>query len=253
MHTVDTRSLLALLTGCVLLTAAWPADGTAQDRAPLAPDRPGFGDGTAVVTPQTLQAETGYALNADGSSTTLELGQLLLRYGLTHNVELRGYANSYVVADGSNGYTGTGLGAKWKLFQTDLVQLSTVAALALPTGTGPFKSFDDRARQEVRLAFDGALGSTLTFSANGGVSFYYTGTSATSWLFTPSLSTPLNARTGFYVGYAGFYSETTDTNWVESGLTYLVSPDTQLDLNTGLQLDAGSDLFFVGLGLAHRF
>ena len=222
-------------------------------RAQFAPDRPGLGDGSSVVNPQTVQAEMGYALNDNDGFTQHELGQLLLRYGVNGFLELRGGINSYVFTDANDGYSGTSVGAKVRLWRSELAQLSGVATTDLPTGTGRFSARDDRARQELKLAFDGALGSGLTLSVNGGLRFFYTDNAQTEWLFIPTLSTSLSARTGFYVGYGGFYAENANANFVEAGLTYLTGPNTQVDVNTGFQVDEGSDAFFLGLGLAHRF
>ena len=229
------------------------ATGPGTTHAQIAADRPGLGDGSSVVGTQTMQAELGYALNSFDGFTQHEFGQLLLRYGVNNFLELRGNVNSFVFTDGDDGYNGTGVGAKVRLWRSGLAQLSGVATTGLPTGTGPFESVDDRARQQLKLAFDGALGTGLTLSVNGGLSFFYTDDAATEWLFIPTLSTSFNERTGFYVGYGGFYRENSNTNFVEAGLTYLTGPNTQLDVNTGLQLDEGSDYFFLGLGLAHRF
>jgi len=194
----------------------------------------------------------GYALGVNGR-TTHELGQLLLRYGLRDFLELRGGIGSYVFSEGSDGYNGTNVGAKVRLWRSSLARLSGVASTSLPTGTGPFDSGDDRVRQDLRLAFDGALGANLSLSINGGLRFFYTDTAETEWVFIPTLSTSLNERTGFYVGYAGFYRETTDGNWVQAGLTYLTNPNTQLDVNTGLRLDEESNRAFFGIGFSHRF
>ena len=247
------RSTLTTFAAIILLPAMLSDTAQAQDRPPLAPDRPGLGEGTSIVGANTVQAEFGYALNVQGTTSALEVGQLLLRYGLSENLELRGNVNSYVVGEGADGYTGTGVGAKWQLHRSNVSQLSLVATVGLPTGTGPFERADNRVRQALLLAFDGALGSGLAFSATGGANFYYTGDAQTQWVFIPTLTTSLNERSGLYVGYGGFYGEGDSENWVEAGLTYLISPDAQLDVNTGLQLDENSDQFFVGLGLAYRF
>jgi len=61
------------------------------------------------------------------------------------------------------------------------------------------------------------------------------------------------ARTYAYVGYAGFYDDGPNANWVEGGLTFLANPDTQLDVNTGLRVDDNGNDFFLGVGVAHRF
>ncbi|MEF8940074.1 MAG: transporter [Salinivenus sp.] len=222
--------------------------------AQISADRPGFGDGTATVAPGTFQAGLGYAVNGNGV-TSHELGQLFLRYGVTDALELRGGVGSYVAIESpfDNGYNGTGVGAKLRLFQNETSALSGVATLGLPTGTGAFDTVDDRARQTVKLAYDGALGEGLTLSVNGGASFFYTDDSAVEWLFIPTLSFGLTETTGAYVGYAGFYDDGPNANWVEGGLTLLANPDTQLDVNTGLRVDDNGDDFFVGLGVAHRF
>jgi hypothetical protein len=243
-------SVAALL---LLLSGAGPLASHAQ----ISADRPGFGDGSATVAPGTFQAGLGYAVNGNGF-TSHELGQLFLRYGLLDGLELRGGVGSYVVNESpvDDGYGGTSVGAKLRLFRNDVSTLSGVATLGLPTGTGAFDTPDDRARQEVKLAYDGALGEGLTLSVNGGASFFYAeGTQedrAVEWLFIPTLSFGLTDDVGAYVGYAGFYTDAANANWVEGGFTLLATLDTQLDVNTGLRVDEGSD-FFVGLGVAHRF
>lgn len=245
---------VALLLSFALLGAGVTAPATAQ----ISSDRPGFGDGASMVAPRTFQAEMGYAFNGNGLNSH-ELGQLLLRYGLTSRIEVRGGVGSYVVNESpfDNGYSGTALGTKVRLLQSDLWTLSGVATLGLPTGTGAFDSADDRARQELKLAFDGALGEDITLSVNGGTSFFYSGgvqdDRDVSVLFIPTLSFGLTDGVGAYVGYAGFYDDGRNANWVEGGFTYLYDPNTQLDVNVGLQLDDYSDSFFLGVGVARRF
>ena len=121
----------------------------------------------------------------------------------------------------------------------------------LPTGTGAFES--DRVSQTLALAYDGALGEGLGISVNGGTEVPYGGDADPSYLFIPTLSFGVTDRVGAYVGYAGFYSTGLNTNYVEAGLTLLSSPNTQLDVNTGLQIDEDRSAFVAGLGLAHRF
>lgn len=255
MHDV-TRLSRWVVSAAVLLLLVSTAPREAE--AQIAADRPGFGDGTATVGAGTFQAGLGYAFNGNGLNSH-ELGQLLLRFGVTDALELRGGVNSYVVNEApvENGYTGTDVGAKLRLFQNETSALSGVATLGLPTETGPYDLPDDRARQEVKLAFDGALGEGLTLSVNGGASFFYSAGAQDNrfveWLFIPTLSFGVTENTGAYVGYAGFYDDGPNTNWVEGGLTFLSNVDTQFDVNVGLQIDDQADAFFVGLGAARRF
>lgn len=251
------RSIQFLLA--VLLVAGLaPAPAAAQ----IAADRPGFGDGATTVTPGTVQLGLGYALDRQTGrapgETTHEFGQVLLRGGLANGVELRGGLGSFKATEGGSGYDGAALGAKVRVLRTSQTALSGVATASFPLATDPFASPDDRVRQELKLAFDGALGEGLALSVNSGASFFYaTGTQdnrATEGLFIPTLSFGLSEETGAYVGYAGFYGTGPNENWVEGGVTFTPNADTQFDVNTGLRVDSNIDTgFFVGFGLARRF
>lgn len=229
-------------------------------QAQIAADRPGFADGTATVDAGTVQLSGGYAFNGDGASLsgasydTHELGQLLLRYGVIDGVEIRGGGNSLVVTESplDNGYNGTSLGTKVHLFENGRMSVSGLATVALPTGTGFFES-EDRFQQEIKVAADAGLSEKLALTVNGGARFFYASEDQLHWLFLPALSYDLAERIGAYVGYAGFYHESVTVNWLEGGLTLLLDQDTQLDANAGVQVDNGTQPYFLGVGVAHRF
>lgn len=257
----------ALAVVALFLMSCLPSSAPAQ----ISTDRPGFGDGSATVSSQTVQVELGYSFTGNGANNH-ELGQLLLRYGVTPAVELRGGIGSVVLTDNQRpapvlattpepvvelGYTGTSAGVKGRLFHNNATTVSGLATLRLPTEAGHLGSADDRARQELKLAIDRAVGNRLALSVNAGTRFFYAAgiqnDRAVEWLLFPSLSASLTESVEAYVGYAGFYSDGLNANWGEGGLTLLQSADTQFDVNTGLRLDDRSDAFFLGLGIAHRF
>ena len=246
MNLSSTRLALALVLPFAVVLLA-PSSATGQ----ISADRPGFGDGPATVAPGTVQAELGAAAANDDFGTNAELGQLLLRYGVADFLELRGGVGSFALDAPDTEYTGTSVGGKLRLAQSSLSALSVVSTWALPTGTGAFEN--ERVSQTLALAFNGALGEGLGLSANAGTSVPYGGDTDPSYLFIPTLSFSLADQVGAYVGYAGFYSTGLNTNYVEAGVTLLSGPDTQLDVNTGLQVDENRSAFFAGLGLAHRF
>jgi hypothetical protein len=262
---------LSATAAVLLLSLGLPFSAHAQ----ISADRPGFGTGSATVGAGTFQAELGYQFRStwmpmvgQGFTTganTHELGQGLFRYGITDALELRAGLNSYVLISGSNSgytdyYSGASLGAKVRLFQTQTMRLGGLATLDLPTElpSGP----DDRARQELRLAFDTDLGDRFQLAINGGTSFYYSAgiqnDRAVEWLFIPTLSADLTLSLDAYVGYAGFYGtfggNSYSRDWLESGVTYRLTPDTQLDLNLGTRIgmDDVSDLS-IGVGVSKRF
>jgi hypothetical protein len=246
MRIASTRIALTIFFPLAVLLLA-PLTATGQ----ISADRPGFGDGTATVAPGTVQAEFGAAAANDDFGTNAELGQLLLRYGVADFLELRGGVGSFALDAPDTEYTGTSVGGKLRLAQSSLSAFSLVSTWNLPTGTGAFES--DRVSQTLALAYNGALGEGLGISVNGGTEVPYGGDGDPSYLFVPTLSVDITDGVGGYVGYAGFYSTGLNTNYVEAGLTLLSSPNTQLDVNTGLQVDEDRSAFFAGLGLAHRF
>ena len=200
---------------------------------------------------ETVQIELGAVGANDDFGTNGALGQGLLRYGVTDFLELRGGLGSIVFDAPGTEYTGTSVGGKLRVHQSPLSTLSVVSTWALPTGTGAFDA--ENVAQTLTLAYDGALGEDLGLSVNVGASLPYAEGANLSYLFIPTLSFDIVDRLGGYVGYAGFYADGPNTNFVEAGVTLLSSHDTQLDVNTGLQVDEDRDAFFLGLGLAHRF
>jgi hypothetical protein len=112
-----------------------------------------------------------------------------------------------------------------------------------------------------------ALGSNLSLTVNAGANFFWSeGEEAflsdrkVEYVFIPTLNIGITETTSAYVGYAGFYSDDSqpfdaaNANFVETGVTFLATPDTQIDLNGGLRVDDNVDSeFFLGVGLSQRF
>lgn len=223
--------------------------------AQIGADRPGFADGAVTVDDQTVQAELGYALRQNGG-TTHEIGQLLLRGGLSDRIELRGRAGSIQVADGSAAYDGAALGAKVGIFETRAAMVGVMAMTDLPLATTP--RAPDRARQELTLAFTGALSERAILTMNTGTRFFFSGGTqddrASEGLFIPTLALGLSETVGAFVGYAGIYGQGGNRNWIEGGLTLLTNSDTQLDLNGAVRVDEHAEApFFLGVGVSRRF
>lgn len=262
---------------------ALPAQAQMEED-PITSDRPGFSNAAATVSQGTLQAELGYDFTSaesesfsDESVATHSVGLLLLRYGVTDAIELRanvgsaGFAETLSAVDGAldtesefeSGYNGASAEIKARLFQNTTTTVSAFSATTLPLATGPFEQTndaggtDERARQTLALLLDGSLGQNITLTLNGGASFFWDSgvqeDRATSGIFIPTLSFSINDQAGAYVGYFGEYTKSINVNFVEGGFTYLVSNDTQVDINGGFRVDDNRDGFFVGLGLSQRF
>ncbi len=247
-HAAARRIVLTVL----LLGLSAPA--AAQERPPapaIAADRPGAGTGSHVLAGGIFQAEGGLEYAESAGADRYSFGQLLLRYGLPA-VEVRAGINSFVVqrgADDEEGFEDVTAGVKVPLVRELSFQGSLLAGATLPTGARPFTA-DDPIFEGSALA-DWSPAGPASLSLNVGYASSFDGDGGTvSVSATPSFSVPGAGGLGLYAGYAGSFSDGADRNLAEAGLTYLVGSDTQIDLNSGLELD--SDDFFLGIGLARR-
>lgn len=246
--------------GMVLLLSLAVLTPVQAQPDPIASDRPGIGDGAATVAPGRFQVETGYSYADLGAGTQHNFGELLFRYGVTSSFELRAAVNSFIVQRGSvdaDGFGDSGIGFKYNLVRgtgrpMGPPQLTLLASTSLPTGADAFGS--DELQPTIKLTYDWPLSDVATLSANGGYTFPLDDAGHGQYILigTLGVSFPGAEGLGAYAGYAGFYDEMENQNYLEGGVTYLVNSNTQVDLNGGLRVD-GQDELFVGFGFAHRF
>ena len=240
--------LPGLVAGGLALLLATTAPATGQET--ITSDRPGIGSGAGVVGPGILQAEFGGAWFGGDGADAVNLGQLFVRYGFGA-FELEFLGNSWVkVGDGGpDGFQDLGVGAKVRVAEgiADRANLSLQGILSVPVGSDPFTS-DEWTPTLVALA-DIGLGANTAMGVNAG---YQVGTGDVDGAFfasvTPGIS--LTDQVGAYAGWAGSFSDGGDANWIEAGLTFLASPDMQLDLNGATSPD--TDQWFLGVGMAVR-
>ncbi len=137
------------LTACVLLFFVASA-ALAQDL--INPDRPGIADGSSVVGRGIFQIEAG--LERDHGSDGRSLATpLLLRYGVSKELEFRVEGNGYIHADGANGFAPLSIGAKYHF--ADAPSLGVIARLFVPSGTGAQRTHATNGESEHRHRFAG--------------------------------------------------------------------------------------------------
>lgn len=256
------RYALVVFAGFALLMGLAPL--TIHAQAPISPDRPGIGDGSAVMASGRLQLETGYSFVERGAVNQHNIGELLFRYGVVPGLEVRAALNSFVALNGSGaqgddaGLSDAAVGLKLNLVQGSAQPMgrptiTLVGSTTLPTGSDALSS--DVAQPTLKLVYDWPLSEAVTVSANGGYTFD-TGDAVTSEVGitgTLGVSVPGTPGLGFYAGYAGFFAEGPDASFAEGGVTYLLTPNSQIDLNGAVGLSEAANDFFIGAGLAHRF
>lgn len=261
----------------LVVLAALPAVGSGRESEPLQTDRPDFTESSSTVGRGRVQLEAGYVFSyddADGEvSRAHNFPETLLRVGLTDDIEFR-IAWSYLVAEATSGPSEDGaidlyLGTKLFLMEQEgwLPESAIILQMTVPTGADVF--CNDEVFYGFNLLYGWDLAGNWTLGASTGVN-----TSAEDLVVTGAVPTfnrdghvvlhqsvtlgiPLTDRLGGFVEYFGLYAVGRENNfpenYLDTGLTYLVTDDFQLDGRIGLGLNDQAQDFFTGAGFSVRF
>jgi len=259
----------------IALVICWlggsPAPG---DEPEMVSDRPDQTESPVVLPPGYMQLELGAVYTRDDESgvrfeATEALGSLL-RIGLNERCELRlgwaGYVSEKSRLHGlkadADGVGDAELGTKIHLRNESGAQpeIALVVVTSLPVGDDELSS--ERFDPTFRLAFGHTLSERAELGYNVGVTWAseLTGdggrTTLSSYLYSVVLGFGLSERWGTFVELYGEFPGTAPGDPVHSfdtGLTYAVGPNVQLDVAGGLGLSEGADDWYVGVGVSVRF
>lgn len=240
---------------------------TAQAVEPIAPDRPGQADPATVLDPGVAQIEMAFTFSreTDGKDTdTWTVPEPLLRVGVFERVELRLAADGLVVIDERSGKTeSTGsdfeLATKVRILEQAgwLPATSLLAGLSFPTGGRAVTS--DGYDPFATLIASWDIGERFAFDANIGIADPSQGWDDSDRVVetfgAASLGVSLSDRFGTFLGYFTTLrgSGEDDEHSMDTGVTFLVTDDLQLDVTGGAGLNQAAPNFFVGVGVAWRF
>ena len=247
---MKTTTLLA--TALVVLASAAAA-------ADLVGDRPDFTESALAVAPGSLQLEAGGTLTTSDAVDAREVGEVLLRYGLRDGTELRVVLPSFVDLDAPDapdrsGATNGALGLKHEVQQGDGArpQVAVVGHVALPVGAEDVGAGDTAV--DLVLAAEWALHPRVGFGLNvGGEVVFAADTESRQW-FSGAFGIGVTDRLGLFVEGFSFTDELEAfTSYLDTGLTYLLHDDLQIDVRVGQGLDDVDDETFYGAGLVARF
>ena len=204
--------------------------------------------------------EGGYTFTKKGEDNNHSLGELLLRLGLVQHLELRLGINPLSVVDRpgrdeSSGPDDITLGAKLNLIdaQSGLVPEFGILGSAVV----PLKN-DDRPNVAPALTLAAAWGLSDNLSLGSNLGWVYggvTGDRFSSFAGSLALGASLSKRWATYAEYFGFVrtGDNPNENFVNVGLTFLVSPNFQLDGRVGTGFEDPQPNYFAGLGASFRF
>ena len=278
-------ALLAALISTAFVRAA-------DDEAPIAADRPGFGDSVTTVKTGTLQFETGYAHTrfdnsllvtgwdaetgtftplTDNSAQKQDFGEFRIRYGLSEKWELRVDLGSFTTESLPNdsGFTSAALSLKNQFYEKGDTSMATAFGVVSTTGVG-FNE-DDANFYAAFIAETAAFG--LPWSVYGEYSegddvflaSAYTGGGLTgNWSWSAGVAGALAHGKSNLINVesvAGFPKvdeipvivDDENAYYLDFNFVYLLDHDSAIDLYIGTGLDDNSPDYFFGFGYAHRF
>lgn len=222
------------------------------------PDRPGIGNSSFITPQNMLGVEAGLQYTTTEFSDQIDIGQVLVRYGIREKLEFRALFNSYSSTsfDGAgqseSGFQDMAAGLKFNFISGNgNPNVSGLLEFSLPVGSAVYTS--NEVVPTIAVLVDHTLSETWAVSSNLGYNFA-AGNLEDNWLFTltPGFSIPTNEQISGYFGYAGrYFGNGFDQHWLEGGLTYALESGVQLDVNMGYETEA--EVFFIGAGFAKGF
>lgn len=246
--------------------ASDPAQEAVSPDDPLVTDRPDATESPVAVRPGRMQLESGYTMVGIDDARLHTLGEVLLRIGVVERLELRLGLNSYAwLRDRQggtvSGLTDTSIGLKYQFHDGGSSAadptMALLASTTLPTGADELSL--QVAEPSLRLAAAWALSDRISLGGNLGWGYLQDGAAGERFselAASLSLGYGISDRWGAFLEYFGFYptgDHGPSANFVDTGLTYGVTGDLQLDARFGYGLNRDADDFFVGVGTAVRW
>ncbi|MDJ0958050.1 MAG: transporter [Arenicellales bacterium] len=259
------RNCSLILAGVVLFTHGAIAQDSSADLLsdpPIQLDRPTFTATAALVPRRSVQLEIGIKRTSSPNERKVEWGQLLLRYGLQSNIELRLAPNSFNVIDSGNsqqeGFEDLKLSMKVGLLDEAkgaIPRTTLLPGLLLETGHSEISNGETL--PSLTLLFDWSLGGPFSVSSNLGWERAHSNNEKFD-KFSASLSLgfQLSDRlSGFAEAYM-FDQEVPrgdSTSYGDVGLIYLATHTLSIDATVGSGLSGTETDYFFGIGLGKRW
>lgn len=226
----------------------------------LVTDRPDQTESSSTVPSASLQIETGMVLEnitIDGiREENIIFPTTLFRYGLLNWVELRVLSQyeSYSLENESKdlsyaGFSDIEVGFKIRLLSSESLntEIAFLSHLIVPTGS-EFFSNDDYATVN-KLAISHIITENIGLGYNLGYDYY--GTGSGNFVYSLAFGFGLTPELGAFIEAYGELEdmEYNSTNF-DTGITYLVENDLQLDFSFGTGIE--HNMNFISLGLSWR-
>lgn len=255
-----------LASGLILLTA--PIQSVAEQ--PLSADRPSTATAPDIVQPGRFQIEGGFSFdrqtNGTPNTNTYTIPKLLVRLGVTSNIEFRISADGYIhkeLEGKSNIDNGSDLSIEGKMrwFSQSGFLPNSGALLKISFPTGGDEVTSDGVDPTGTLLWNWTLPRDLGLTANLGFASVKQGKNDSQRVFQtlPSiaLTIPLKGGLSGYIEYFSTLKDSgaSDEHSVDGGFLYLIADNLQLDVSVEGGLNDAATDYSVGAGVTwrHRF
>jgi hypothetical protein len=247
--------------------------GQEEEEEPLESDRPDFTECSTTVGYRRLQIESGYTfthgIGGDPTDNKHDLPELLLRYGVAERLELRLAWDEGMVFESQRdrntgrlvtqaGSTDLQFGLKYALTQQDhwRPQSAIIVAATAPVGS-PFQT-SRQVDVYVNYCYSWEFNKKASLNCSTGNLWTAAPGDRYSEFFQSGsldyeLTKKLHAYNEWYVLLPSGSNDNRPQHYDDAGLTYLVTPNFQLDWRVGVGLSPAADRFFTGFGFAWRW
>ena len=249
--------LLSSLCGAPALYAQQQSGPPAAQSA-ISTDRPSITDSSMVVPLGDLLFENGFDETASQGERSFDFTETLIRYGLTSKTELRITPPDYFENYNSTGRFGSGfgdfsLGAKQQLrVTTEGFNVALILSLSFPTGAKALSS--DGYDPEILLPWSHPISRKWMAAGMFGLLFptqsgSHNMTGQASFLIDRQLTRKWDA----FIEYGGeFPSLGTPQHIFDTGTTYKIRANQQLDVHFGEGFSGATPDHFVGFGYSFQ-
>ncbi|HET6425381.1 MAG TPA: transporter [Planctomycetaceae bacterium] len=239
----------------------------------LQTDRPGFTEASSVVGRGRILLEGGFTHVQDRDATTRATAyafpQNLLRIGLSETVELRvvwdaGYLRTREVDRVSGtvtrqaGSTDILLGTKMQFSEQQgwIPETAVISTLSIQSGSDEFRTSATEPRFNFLYGWD--LNEKFNLAGSTGIGFLAEiGNKYTAAHQSIIFSTTITEKLGIFQEWFVLVFEGTEASfpehYLDGGITYQLTPNTQIDWWIGWGLNDHADDLFTGTGYAFRW
>jgi len=213
-------------------------------------DRPDQTESSTTIPAKSFQMEMGFGSGNNNNERLSLLPTALFRYGLSKSIELRfveqlACFNNNATSETEFGLSDIELGLKIQVLKKEDIntEIAFISHVIIPTGSSELTNTNYGTINKIAISH--GMNNFLDSGYNLGYNYFGTGNGDLTYSLVLGIS--LSDKMGVYVETFGEYSDFTEiiSNF-DSGFTYLVKENLQLDFSLGLGLTQKMNYFSLG-------